>query len=86
MGYHPIGAHMTLQASLSKLGTLRDIKAWRQVEDTEPEFAETVKEIVKEGGTEQDVYRYMLDHTGNPDIAKFYRSVVRGRIAEIRKG
>jgi hypothetical protein len=76
---------VTLQTSLSKLGALRDIKTWRQIEDTEPEFAETIKEIVKDGGNEQDVYRYMLEHTGNSDIAQFYRSVVRGRLAELRK-
>lgn len=76
---------MTLQTSLTRLGTISDLRAWRVIEESDPDLAGALREIVQNGGDSETVYKFMLTHTGKAELARWYANMVRGLIVELRK-
>lgn len=76
---------MTLQTSLTKLGTISDLRAWRSIEENDPDMAEALREIVRNGGDAGAVYKFMLDHTGKVELARWCAAMMRGLLVELRK-
>lgn len=85
MACAPIGVSMTLQTSLAKLGTISDVRTWRQIEESDPDMAATLKEIVQNGGDAGAVYKFMLDHTGKVELARWCAAMMRGLLVELRR-